>query len=38
MGQSKMPITKTFKLNFRSSQLITMLVASDVYGEFDLYS
>jgi hypothetical protein len=38
MGQSKMPITKTLKLNFGSSQLITMLTGNDVFGEFDLYS
>jgi len=35
MGQGLgIPITKTFKLNFGFSQLITMLAGSDFLGEF----
>jgi len=35
MGQGLgIPITKTFKLNFRFSQLITVLAGSDIFGKF----
>jgi hypothetical protein len=36
-GPLKDPITKTFQLNFGSSQLITMLTGSDFFGKFSKF-